>query len=92
MQITESAIKKGYTVALDCDVSEKTFSSKAGIAVLPERMEDNKKALQEIVKEKQVTQGYRQAEFENFNTTDDHLMHIVGLVKDQKGNIYWGSM
>ncbi|HLA55162.1 MAG TPA: C1 family peptidase, partial [Flavobacterium sp.] len=45
----------------------------------------------------QVTPEYRQAEFENFDTTDDHLMHIVGKMKDQKGNMYykvknsWGS-
>lgn len=36
-----------------------------------------------------VTPAYRQAEFENFRTTDDHLMHIVGTVKDQKGNVYY---
>jgi bleomycin hydrolase len=34
----------------------------------------------------------------NFNTTDDHLMHIVGKMRDQKGNLYykvknsWGSV
>ncbi|WP_258522453.1 C1 family peptidase [Chitinophaga terrae (ex Kim and Jung 2007)] len=31
----------------------------------------------------------RQAAFENFATTDDHLMHITGRVKDQRGNIYY---
>ena len=30
-----------------------------------------------------------QEEFENFNTTDDHLMHIIGLVKDQTGKKYY---
>jgi bleomycin hydrolase len=45
--------------------------------------------LTEIKPEKQITQEYRQAEFENYNTVDDHLMHIVGKVKDQKGNIYY---
>ena len=29
----DSALKEGYTIAIDCDVSEKTFSSKNGIAV-----------------------------------------------------------
>ncbi|CAL2086203.1 Aminopeptidase [Tenacibaculum sp. 190524A02b] len=97
VSVTEEAIKKGYTVELDCDVSEKTFSSKAGVAVIPAISSENKKALKEIVEEKNITPSYRQAEFENFNTTDDHLMHIVGIVKDQKGNKYfkvknsWGT-
>ncbi|CAL2101400.1 Aminopeptidase [Tenacibaculum sp. 190130A14a] len=87
--ITKEAIEKGYTIELDCDVSEKTFSSKAGVAVIPASSFENEKALKEIVKEKNITEEYRQSEFENFNTTDDHLMHIVGLVKDQKGNTYF---
>ena len=95
--VTEDAIKKGYTVELDCDVSEKTFSSKNGVAVIPASSTENEKALTEIVEERTITPSLRQAEFENFNTTDDHLMHIVGLVKDQKGNTYfkvknsWGT-
>ncbi len=94
---TEEALKNGYTVELDCDVSEATFSSKAGVAVIPASSVDKRKALKEIVNEKNITPSYRQTEFENFNTTDDHLMHIVGIVKDQKKNTYfkvknsWGT-
>ncbi|WP_299123802.1 C1 family peptidase [uncultured Tenacibaculum sp.] len=97
VKVTEDAVEKGYTIELDCDVSEKTFSSKNGVAIIPESSADAKKGLTEIVKEKKITPSLRQAEFENFNTTDDHLMHIVGLVKDQKGNKYfkvknsWGT-
>lgn len=93
----DNALNKGYTLALDADVSEKTFSGKFGIAVVPQNEADAKAILTEIRPEKQITQQYRQSEFENFNTTDDHLMHIVGKVKDQKGNVYykvknsWGS-
>lgn len=36
-----------------------------------------------------VTQQMRQDAFENFATTDDHLVHIVGKAKDQHGNIYY---
>ncbi len=95
--LTKEALKKGYSIALDIDVSEKTFSAKNGIAVLPSNVDDNKKSLTELVPEMVVTQKFRQTEFENYNTTDDHLMHIVGLLKDQKGNLYfkvknsWGS-
>ena len=42
-----------------------------------------------MVNEIDVTPEFRQQEFENYNTTDDHLMHIMGLVKDQEGNIYY---
>ena len=89
VEITTNALNKGYTISLDVDVSEKTFSAKYGLAVLPNDESELKKSLTELVKEKTVTQKYRQQEFENYNTTDDHLMHIVGIVKDQKDNIYY---
>src|SRR5690606_31451306 len=94
----DNALAKGYTISLDCDVSEVGFSAKEGVAVVPVNAEDKeKKLLKEISEEIKVTQEFRQQEFENYNTTDDHLMHIVGKVKDQNGNIYyvvknsWGS-
>ena len=85
----DNALKKGYTIALDCDVSEKTFSQKHGIAIVPLAIEDNEKGLTYVVKENTISPEYRQKEFENFNTTDDHLMHIIGMVKDQNGNEYY---
>ncbi|HLP64816.1 C1 family peptidase [Flavobacterium sp.] len=85
----DNALKNGYTVALDADVSEKTFSKIYGIAVVPENENDATTILTEIKPEKKVTPELRQAEFENYNTTDDHLMHIVGKMKDQKGTIYY---
>ncbi|MCM1291818.1 MAG: aminopeptidase [Prevotella sp.] len=39
--------------------------------------------------EVKVTQESRQAGFDNFDTTDDHGMVIVGIAKDQNGNIYY---
>lgn len=97
VSIVENAILKGFTIELDCDVSETTFSSKYGVAIIPENSSDAEKGLKEIIEEKKITSSFRQAEFENFNTTDDHLMHIVGLVKDQNNNKYfkiknsWGT-
>ena len=97
------ALKEGYTVAIDADVSEKTFSSRDGIAVIPainskEMSEDEKaKLFKEPVTEKIITPEFRQQEFNNYNTTDDHLMHITGLLKDQNGTMYfrvknsWGT-
>lgn len=39
--------------------------------------------------EKKITQEMRQAAFDNFQATDDHLMHFTGMVKDQNGTIYY---
>jgi bleomycin hydrolase len=36
-----------------------------------------------------VTQELRQAGYESFTTTDDHGMHITGIVKDQNGTKYY---
>jgi bleomycin hydrolase len=89
IQNIDNAIDKGFTVALDTDVSEKTFSGDKGIAVIPNDENDSNTILTQIKPEKSITPEYRQAEFENFDTMDDHLMHIVGKVKDQKGNQYY---
>lgn len=36
-----------------------------------------------------VTPEIRQAGFESFVTTDDHLMHVTGITKDQNGTKYY---
>jgi Aminopeptidase C len=47
--------------------------------------------------EKTITQEMRQIDFDDYQTTDDHGMLIVGTAKDQNGKIYykvknsWGS-
>ena len=39
--------------------------------------------------EVKVTQESREAGFDNKTTTDDHLMHLTGIVKDQNGTAYY---
>jgi hypothetical protein len=39
--------------------------------------------------EVKVTQEFREEEFNTKKTTDDHLMHLTGIVKDQAGNKYY---
>jgi bleomycin hydrolase len=93
----DNALQNGYTLSLDCDVSENTFSGKYGLAVIAENDTDAKVILTEMKPEKEITAEYRQEEFENLHTQDDHLMHIVGKVKDQNGKMYfkvknsWGA-
>ncbi len=89
MATMDHALENGYTVELDCDVSERTFSSKDGVAVIPADMENNIKALQGVYPEKTITQENRQQAFESFATTDDHLMHVTGILKDQNGTKYY---
>lgn len=89
MATVDHALENGFTVELDCDVSERSFSAKDGVAVVPLATEHTVKALQGIYPEREVTQAYRQQEFENYTTTDDHLMHITGTVRDQNGTKYY---
>ncbi|UXX78182.1 C1 family peptidase [Reichenbachiella carrageenanivorans] len=89
IQTLKHSLANGYSVELDCDVSEPTFSAKHGLAVIPADQRNNQVALDAIYPELDVTQQYRQDEFENYTTTDDHLMHITGMLKDQKGNTYY---
>ncbi len=45
--------------------------------------------LDKPVSEIKVTQEMRQTAFDNYTTTDDHGMHIIGTAKDQNGNIFY---
>lgn len=51
--------------------------------------ESSKYDIKSPVKEKTVTQESRQKTFDNFETTDDHGMVIVGTATDQEGNKYY---
>ncbi len=73
MEVMYHAINSGFSVCWDGDVSEKLFSHKKGKADLPK---------EQIGK---VDQELRQETFLNRTTTDDHLMHLVGLSKDSDG-------
>ncbi len=93
--IVDNSIDKGFTVEWASDVSEKTFSFKNGIAIIPDGDYDAlPKAAQDSVfnnpvKEMTITQDLRQKAFDNLSTTDDHGMHIVGSAKDQMGTPYY---
>jgi bleomycin hydrolase len=115
MNVMENAIMNGYTFAWGADVSEKGFSAKDALAILPENINTIKEkgkdaeyfnsagsekisnAFVQPVDERWVTQQERQDAFDEQTTTDDHGMHITGMVKDQKGSKYfivknsWGT-
>ncbi len=93
--IIDNALKNGYTVAWGGDVSEKGFSWKNGVAYVPEVNFDDMtdKQKEEMFNgpksEMDITPEERQKAFDNYNTTDDHGMHIIGLAKDQNGREYY---
>lgn len=93
--IIDHAIVNGYTIAWATDVSEKYFSWKNGVAFVPEKnWEDMEEAEQKSLfngkaTERVITQEMRQKAFDNYETTDDHGMHIVGNAKDQTGKEYY---
>ena len=73
-EVVRQALANGFTVAWDGDVSEETYSAKAGLAEWPQHP---------------VSQEMRQQGFEQYVTTDDHMMHIVGTARDEKGGFYY---
>jgi bleomycin hydrolase len=75
VQVMVYALENDFTVCWDGDTSEKTFSHRNGIADLPEKEKGK------------VTQQKRQETFYDRTTTDDHLMHVVGLSEDENGQL-----
>ncbi|MES2678706.1 MAG: C1 family peptidase [Bacteroidota bacterium] len=94
-EVMNNAINTGYTLAWAADVSEKGFMFKDGLAIVPEApfanlSEDDRKNLS-VKPHKQlvITQELRQKAFDNYETLDDHGMHILGTAKDQAGTLYY---
>jgi bleomycin hydrolase len=96
-EIIDHSLASGYTVAWASDISEKGFlSSRTGLAQVAENevnVEVKKDfqtiALPDTFQEATITQEMRQAAFDNYQTTDDHGMHIVGTAHDTEGNVYY---
>jgi bleomycin hydrolase len=84
---TKKALKDGYTIEWDADVSNKGFSSKKGLAITFK--EEEKPDFISVTEELEVNQKIRQENYDNHTVTDDHLMHIVGLAKGSDGNDYF---
>jgi len=109
IRVIDNSVENGYTVVWGADISEKGFSWKNGVAVVPDKnapevagMEsakwskmsdaDKDKLLYKFDKpmpEKKITQEMRQVEFDNYQTADDHGIHLTGIAKDQNGTKYY---
>lgn len=94
MATIDNALKNGYGIAWAADVSEPYFRFKDGLALVPENWnkmseDDKNKCFIKPCKQETITQQTRQEAFDNYETQDDHGMHIIGLAKDQNGNKYY---
>ncbi len=88
MTIINHALENGYTIAWAADVSEDGFNHRNGVAVVP--ADGNiSAAMDGPVPQLEITQDMRQVAFDNFETTDDHGMHITGIARDQNGDKYY---
>jgi len=99
-EILDYALNNGFSVAWDGDVSEQEFSHQKGIALVPAKRGAGSSAESKQLNssyEKEITPENRQALYESYSTTDDHLMHVIGTVNDRYGNKFyltknsWGS-
>lgn len=94
MEVIDNALNNGYTVCWDGDVSEKGYVyNPLGVAILPADATLDRKAIAAtdtlIAEVEYVDQALRQAGYESFTTTDDHLEHLTGIATDSAGTKYY---
>lgn len=94
MAIVDNAIDKGFTIAWGADVSEGTFSRDQATVFDEKKSEEigadqakwtrtkEKTIVEYLPVEKEITQQMRQTAFDNYETTDDHGLQIIGTAKD----------
>jgi bleomycin hydrolase len=81
---------KGIAVMPSVPAEDMTDAEIARWEALPEKDKESKLyELNSVVPELKITQEMRQEAFDNFETTDDHGMHIIGIAKDQAGNEFY---
>jgi len=92
-EVMQNAINTGFTFAWAADVSEKGFMRQDALAIAPDLAkltDEQKKNLgTKPHPQLEITQELRQKAFDNYDTQDDHGMHIIGTVKDQNNTMYY---
>ena len=102
IQQVKYALKAGYTVLWDADVSNRGFMQDRGIAMQFDpfvNLKGNPKELMNgNMEEMKWDADIRQKLFEDLTTQDDHLMHITGMETSSTGKIFflvknsWGDI
>jgi bleomycin hydrolase len=97
IDVVKTAVTSGYTVMWDADVSNGDFAQGKGFAML---FKEGKapKIVNADEEERMYDATIRQNLYENLTTQDDHLMHITGIDKTEKGKEFfkvknsWGEV
>lgn len=80
---------KGYAVIPEEVEAPKDLSGTELSKWVELKKEKDEKAKEGPAAEKVITQEMRQKAFDNYQTTDDHGMQIVGIAADQDGDKYY---
>ena len=84
-----ATVEPGVAVIPTTDVKEMSGAEIAKWENMPKGQQSRDAFKKGPAPEKHITQEMRQAEFDNYLTTDDHGMHIIGKAKDQNGTEYF---
>ncbi|MBN1987483.1 MAG: hypothetical protein JW761_14325 [Prolixibacteraceae bacterium] len=76
MEALKDAVKNGYSVSIGGDVSETGFSRETNCAMIPDY----------DIPSEYINEDARQFRFSNETTTDDHGMHLIGILENYKGS------
>lgn len=94
----KNALKNGYTVLWDADVSNDGFNQNTGLAIYCEKLTSTKGKFNPDIQEKKWETDIRQGLFEDLITQDDHLMQITGIEETPGGKTFfivknsWGDV
>lgn len=83
IEIMNYSLQEGYTFVWNGDVLNEGFFYFDNICIAPNEKSENL--------ERNVTQEYRQQRFNEFTVEDEHLVHIMGIAKDESGKVYYKS-
>ncbi|MDO5523544.1 MAG: C1 family peptidase [Bacteroidia bacterium] len=84
--------RQGVAIIPDESAAENAGTDQArwlGLSERERRSAISSRVGNEVLKEKTITQEMRQLGYDNYQTTDDHGMHIYGIATDQNGNKYY---
>lgn len=105
MGVLDYAVEHGFTFDWAADISEQGFSEGIAVVptfdtkemsdaeiskwLAVPKEEQSKLFRTQPCAEKHITQEMRQEAFDNFQTTDDHSMHVMGKAVDVNGKPYF---
>ena len=88
LQAIDTCLLKGFTLIWDGCIAGNGFSYDKGLSMIP-NIDNKDLALRSDISEDNVDQQKRQIAFERLQTTDDHLMHIIGIAKNGQGKKFY---